>query len=129
MASLRVGYDLFAGSSQAGVDASIPGNVQVETNEAKAYVCQIQRLSDNQFYNHVTPGWQAGIPTEAQDLAIPGSSSVRGIMPAIRRLEFKIPTTVLAGITSAGCVINVYPTGGTAAVNGVELTLAYKPTT
>lgn len=127
MASLRIGYDVFAGSSQAGTDAGNPGNIQLETAKDLSYKLKVQRLSDNYYWNNTTPGWQSGAVAEADELDFFGSEISNG--GAIRRLKMKLPKEVLAGITSAGCVLTAYAAGDTPATEGVAMTLAYKPVT
>lgn len=120
MANLRVGYDIFSGSSQAGTDASISGLVQAETATKGLHRMLITRTSDGQFYNATTKAFQAGATAEADDLAFEGSDSDRGIHPAIRRLKARLPKEALAGITAAGATITVYPEGQKGAGAPVE---------
>lgn len=130
MSALRVGYDVFSGSSQAGTDASIPGTVQAETAVKGLHRLGIERLSDNQFYNATTKAFVGSRPAEADELSIDGSDSDRGIHAAIRRLLVRIPREALDGITAAGCGLRVYPVGGQLdSAQYSELTLDYKPTT
>jgi hypothetical protein len=130
MATLRIGYDVFAGSSQAGTDASVPGNIQLETAKALKYKLKVQRLSDNYYWNNTTPAWQAGAVAEADELDFFGSFSNSGqSVPATRRLKMKLPAEVLADIDADGFVVVAYAAGDTPATEGVSMTLTYKPTT
>ena len=122
MSELRIGYALFKGGSQAGVeDATIeftPGNVEIETNEAKAYRLQIQRLSDSQYWNYTSGAWQVGDPT-TNDTPVPGSD---GLNPnANRRLIYKPDLDMLAAAGADGILFTVYPVGGTAGANGASV--------
>jgi hypothetical protein len=127
MASLRVGYDLFAGSSQAGIDASISGVIQVETAKALKYKLKIKRLSDDKYWDTSTPGWETSEPAEADELDFVGSEVLTGQAPsALRRLQMRIPQTILEGIDSSGAIFTVYATGDTPATAGVAVTLAYQ---
>ncbi len=128
MADLRVGYDVFAGSSQAGQDSSVPGVLQAETSVKGLHKVQVQRLSDDEYFNATTLAFQAGVPAEADDLDFQGSESDRGIQPAIARLSMRLPKEVNANVDSSGMTITVYGTGLTPA-GGVAITLAYQPTT
>lgn len=129
MSDLRVGYDVFSGSSQAGTDSSIPGTVQVETNKKSVYRLGVQRLSDSFYYNATTKLFQVGRPAEADELLIPGSDSDRGIHPAIRRLAARIPKEALDGITAAGVKVMAYALGDQATADQKSVTLDYKPVT
>lgn len=124
---LRIGYDLFAGSSQAGTDSSVPGNIQIETNQAKKYKLRVQRLSDSNYWNNTTPGWQAGAPAEADELDFRGSDGV--VLSSIRRCAMKLSGTILDGIDADGVVVTAYATGDTPATEGASLQINYKPTT
>lgn len=121
---LKVGYDLFAGASQAGTNSGVPGTIQVETAKALKYFCRIQRLSDNQYYNATTKAFQAGAPAQALEIEIPGSAELNP--DAIRRLKFRIPKEAKDGITSAGATYTVYADGDTPA-GGVGMTLVFQP--
>lgn len=122
MTALRIGYALFKGGSQAGVeDATLsftPGNVEIETNEAKAYRLQIQRKSDDQYWNYTTGAWQAGDPT-TNDTPVPGSNVVNP--NANRRLIYKPSLDMLAAAGADGILFTVYPVGGTAGANGASV--------
>jgi len=112
MATLKVGYDVFAGTSQAGVDAGIPGVIQAETAVKGKHKLQVQRLSDSWYWNNTSGAFQAGNPAEADELDFEGSVSDREIHPAIRRLKMRLPKELLDDVTSAGLKVWVYPTGG-----------------
>lgn len=123
MTYLRIGYALFKGASQAGVaiaatNGATPGNVEIETNEAKAYKLQIQRLSDNQYWNSTTEAFQAGDPT-TDDVTVPGSDEVNP--NANRRLIYKPSLDMLALAGADGILFTVYPVGGTAGANGASV--------
>jgi len=125
-----MGYDMFAGSSQAGIDISLSGKLQLETAKALTYRLKVQRLSDNYYWNNTTPGWQAGAVSEADELVFFGSQVLSGgVPPALRRLTMRLPQTVLAGIDADGCTLTAYAAGDTPAVDGVSMTLSFKPTT
>lgn len=126
MSSLRIGYDLFAGASQAGIDDGTPGNIQVETAKALKYKVKVQRLSDDKYWDTSTPGWEASEPAEADELDFVGSWNSTGTLSATRRIAMKLPATLLAGVDSDGCVVTVYATGDTPATDGVAMTLAYQ---
>lgn len=129
MASMRLGYNVFSGSSQAGTDAGIPGTVQAETSQKGKHVIGVQRLSDNRYYNATTQAFDVARPAEVDELEIPGSDSDRGIQPAIRRLETRLPFECNDAIDADGFVVFVYPTGGQAGADERTMTLAFKPTT
>jgi hypothetical protein len=123
MSTLRIGYALFKGASQAGVvfsaaNAATPGNVEIETNEAKAYKLQVQRLSNNEYWNGSTKAWQAGDPTTA-DITVEGSDVVNPNPD--RRLIHRPSLDMCAGIDSDGVKFTVYPVGGTAGANGASV--------
>jgi hypothetical protein len=122
MSALRIGYALFKGGSQVGVeDAAIsftPGNVEIETNEAKAYKLQIQRLSDSQYWNGTTEAWQVGDPT-TDDVTVPGSDPINP--NANRRLIYKPSLGMLGAAGADGILFTVYPVGGTAGANGASV--------
>lgn len=122
--ALKVGYDLFAGASQAGTNSGVPGVIQVETAKALSYHCRIQRLSDNQYYNASTKAFQAGAPAQSLEITIPGSDEVSP--SAIRRLMLRIPKEAQDGITTAGAVYTVYADGDTPA-GGVAMTIVQQP--
>lgn len=127
--TLRIGYNLFAGSSQAGTDSNVPGDIQVETAKALKYKLRVVRASDSWYWNATTGAFQAGAPAEADELDFVGSYSLNGqSVPAIRRIAMKLPAAVIAGITSAGFTVTAYATGDTPATAGVDMTLEFKPT-
>lgn len=128
MADLRIGYDVFSGSSQAGTDSSVSGLVQVETNKKGLYRMGLERLSDNNFYNATTKAFVGSRPAEADELAFEGSDSDRGIQPVIRRLLGRLPKEALAGITAAGVKVRVYAPGDQL-TDFVEIDLNYLPVT
>ena len=125
--TLRIGYDLFAGSTQAGTDSSLMGNIQIETAQALKHKIKVQRLSDNYYWNNTTPGWQAGAVAEADELDFMGSDVVRP--QAISRYMMKLSATILAGIDADGCVLTAYASGDTPSTDGAAITLAFKPVT
>jgi hypothetical protein len=125
MSILRIGYDLFAGTSQAGTDGGVGGNVQVETAKALPYYLTIQRLSDNYFWNNTSQAFQAGDPAEVDEYMIPGSDGLQ--IGAIRRLLCKIPEAAAAGITAAGFKAIAYASGDTPSSAGVDMTLEFAP--
>jgi len=108
---LKVGFDIFAGTSQAGTDAGVPGNLQAETVVAGKHGIRVQRNSDNQYWNATTGAFQAGATAEADELYFRGSVSDRGIQPSKARLMEKLPKELLDGATAAGLTILVYPEG------------------
>ena len=118
--TLKIGYDLFAGASQAGTNSGVPGVIQVETAKALSYHCRIQRLSDNEYYNAVSKAFQAGAPVQSLEIEIPGSSEVSP--SAIRRLAFRVPKEAQDDITVAGAIYTVYADGDTP-TGGVAMTL------
>lgn len=133
MASLRMGYDLFAGSSQAGTDGGVGGDILIETNEAKTYKLRIIKNSNDYYWNNTSGAYEASAPAEADEYTVPGSD---GLNPsAIRRLRCKLPAVARSSATSAGVTVVVYPSGGTpsvpsivttaAANNGVSMTLEF----
>jgi len=113
MANLKIGYDIFAGSSQAGTDSSVPGNLIAETSQKGKHKVKVQRLSDNQYWDWVAEAWQAGLTAEGEDGDFEGSypDSGRGTYAAVRRLAMKLPQDILDGLTAAGVKIWVYKTG------------------
>lgn len=118
MSVLRIGYALFKGASQAGVIGDkTPGNIEVETNEAKDYRVQVQRLSDNFYWNNTTKAFQAGDPT-VDDIKLTSTTdfSPRNCI----RLTLKPSLDMCAAITSAGALFSVYPTDDVAA-NGASI--------
>ena len=129
MATLRIGYNLFSGSSQAGTDDGTPGVIQLETAKALGYKLKVQRLSDSFWWNATTPAWQAGAVAEADDLDFTGSINDSGSVGATRRLQMRIPNLVAAGITALGAKYTAYALGDTPASAGVDMTLEYKPIT
>jgi hypothetical protein len=112
--TLKVGFDVFAGASQAGVNDGSPGVIQAEVDQSGAYYISLQRLSDNYYYNATTKTFQASRPSQSNELLIPGSVVVGSSFSggSYRRLKEKIPKEALSGITSAGVKIFVYPDGG-----------------
>lgn len=123
--ALKIGYDLFAGASQAGTDSGVPGVIQVETAKALSYHCRIQRLSDNQYYNASTKAYQAGAPAQSLEITIPGSDEVNP--SAIRRLMLRIPKEAQDGIVAAtGFTATVYANGDTP-TGGIAMTIVQKP--
>jgi hypothetical protein len=113
MSTLKVGYDVFAGASQAGTDSGVPGLLTAETAKKGKHKVRIQRLSDNWYWNNTSGAFQAGATAEADELDFEGSYSAsgRGIHPAIRRLKMRIPKEVVTGATAAGLKMYVYATG------------------
>lgn len=131
MASLRVGYNVFSGSSQAGTDSSVAGTIQAETATQGLHRIAIQRASDSEFYNATTQAYQAGAVAEADDLPFAGSTSDRGIHPTIRRLEERLPKEAAQGIDADGATFSIYPDGSKGAGSPAEqdITIGFKPTT
>jgi hypothetical protein len=127
MSVLKVGYNVFAGASQAGTNSGTPGVVQAEVNQSKAYYMRIEELTGHTFWDKITKAYVAGPVTQANDIEIQGSCPYSGSPNTIRRLSDRIPYEALAGIAAAGCTITVYADGDTPAVDGVSITLAYKP--
>ena len=121
---LKVGYDLFAGASQAGTNSGVPGVLQAETEVALKHYCRIVRLSDNYYYNATTKAFQAGAPAQADEIEIPGSAELNP--SAIKRLAFRIPKEAQAGITAAGFTATIYGDGLTPA-GGVGITIIQQP--
>jgi hypothetical protein len=112
MATLKVGYNVFAGTSQAGTDASVPGEIQAETAVSGKYKVRVIRLSDDWYWNNTSGAFQAGATAEADELDFLGSDSDRGTTCSIRRLRMRLPKELLDGVTSAGLTVYVYETGG-----------------
>ncbi|MCK5639773.1 MAG: hypothetical protein KAJ19_03210 [Gammaproteobacteria bacterium] len=126
MASLKMGYDIMSGPSQAGTNPNLSGNLQLETAKALKYFIKIQRLSDDYWWNNTSGAFQAGAVAEADEKVFDGSFTPVGKLPAaIRRLMMKLPEEALAGITAAGTKITAYATGDTPASEGVDITLEY----
>lgn len=123
MSVLKVGYDVFAGASQAGTNDGTPGVVQAEVTESKAYYMQITRLSDDNYWNNTTKAFQAGEPAQADEIVMQGSQPCYGSFNAHRRLMDRIPYEALIASTAAGNTVKVYPDGDKA--SGVTITLAY----
>lgn len=119
MSVLRIGYALFKGASQAGVIGDkTPGNVEIEADEAKVYKIQIQRKSNDEYWNGTTEAWQAGDPT-TDDVTVPGSEELHPNKD--RRLIYKPSLDMLEGVDSDGVLFTAYPVGGTAAANGASV--------
>jgi hypothetical protein len=125
MSVLKVGYNVFAGASQAGTNSGTPGVVQAEVNQSKAYYMRIQELKDDEYWNNTTKAYVAGAPAQADEIQIQGSCPYSGSPNTIRRLSDRIPYEALAGIAVEGCKITVYADGDAGV--GVSITLAYKP--
>ena len=126
MASLKVGFDLFAGSSQAGTDSSVPGVFQVETAKAEPYKVRIQELDSNEYYDAVTRAYQAGATTPAEELTVPGSNVANP--SAIRRLSFRLPAEAVAGIGAAGATLTFYAATTDSVSSGQEaITITFQP--
>jgi len=124
-AVLRIGYELLAGSSQAGTDGGVMGNIVVETTKAKKYYLTVQRLSDNHYWNNTTAAFGAGDPAEADEILIPGSDELHP--NAIRILKCTLPAACRTGITAAGFKVIAYATGDTPSSAGVDMTLEFAP--
>lgn len=130
MSTLRIGYDIFAGSRQAGTDSNVPGNIQLETAKSEKYKLQIQRLSDDKYWNATTGAWVASAPAEADELDFRGSYSNNGAtQSAVRMLLMRLPTAIASSVTSAGFKVTAYASGDTPASEGVDMTLEFKPVT
>jgi hypothetical protein len=127
MSVLKVGYNVFAGASQAGTNSGTPGVVQAEVNQSKAYFMKIQELNANEYWNNTTKAFQVADPAQADEIEIQGSCPYSGSPNTIRRLSDRIPYEALAGIVADGCKVTVYADGETPAADGVSITLAYKP--
>jgi len=126
MASLKIGYDMFAGSSQAGTDSGVPGVIQVETAKAEPYKCRIQELDTNEYYDAVTRTFQGGATTPSEELTIPGSDEANP--QALRRIAFRIPEEAQAGIGAAGATFTIYAATTDAVDSGQEsLTITFQP--
>jgi hypothetical protein len=123
--TLKIGYDLFAGASQAGYNSGVPGVIQIETAKALKYKLRVVRASDSNYWNATTGAFQAGAPAEADELTVPGS--VETSPAAIRRLSMRLPAAAITGITSAGFTVTAYATGDTPASAGVDMTLEFQP--
>ena len=115
MANLKIGYNIFEGSSQAGTDSSVPGTLIAETSQKGKHKVRVQRLSDNQYWDWVAEAWQVAATVEAEDGDFVGSftDSGRATYAAVRRLSMRLPQDVLDGLTAAGVKIWVYKTGDT----------------
>ena len=124
MATLRIGYDLFAGSSQAGTDSGIGGNIQIETAKAKAYYIKVTRTADTDYWNNTSGAFQAGAVAEADEICVQGSNELSP--KAVRRLMCKLPEALRTALTT-GCTITAYASGDTPSSAGIDLTLEYKP--
>lgn len=126
---LKVGFDICSGTSQAGTDAGIPGTLQAETVKKGLHKVTVQRLSDNEYWNATTGAFAAPNPAEADELDFRGSESDRGIHPAIRRLQMRLPKELLDGVDDDGLVIIVYAAGDDPATLGTSITLGFDPVT
>lgn len=126
---LKVGFDIFAGASQAGVDSGVPGNLQAETVVQGKHGIRVQRNSDNNYWNNTSGAFQAGATAEADELYFRGSDSDRGIHPAHRRLMEKLPKELLDDATADGLTILVYPEGeqGTGAPTTASIVTDFLP--
>lgn len=126
---LKVGFDIFCGTTQAGTDAGIPGDLLAETVVAGKHGIRVQRNSDNHYWNNTTGAFQAGATAEADELYFKGSVSHRNIQPAKARLKEKLPKELLAGATAAGLTILVYPEGeqGTGAPTTASIVTDHLP--
>lgn len=109
---LKIGWDLFAGSSQAGTDSSVAGLLVAEVPLAGKYYIQVQRKSDDYYWDFVAEVWQAGAPTDAENWVFPGSVGYSGTGPAIRRLSARLPEEMWVAAASTGVKIWVYEDGG-----------------
>jgi hypothetical protein len=125
MASLKVGYDAFAGSSQAGTDSGVPGVIQVETAKAEKYFCRIQELDSNEYYNAATLAFQIADPGKAHHLVVTGSDAAT--IAAIRRLVLRIPAEAQAGIGAAGATFTIYADSDSAAAGAESITITFQP--
>lgn len=112
--ALKLGWDLFAGASQAGTDSGVKGCLVAEVPVAGKYYVQVQRLSDDEYWDFVAEVWQAGAPTDSENSAFVGSVGYSGTGPAVRRLSMRLPAEMWAGVTSAGLKIWAYEDGGSA---------------
>ena len=118
--TLRIGYSLFKGASQAGVAGDLTsGNVEIEVTEAATYKLQVQRLSDSEYWNDTDQVWQAGDPT-VKDITVPGSLRQNGTAPAHQRLVVKPSLDMCLGIDADGVLFTVYPSDDVAA-NGASV--------
>ncbi len=127
MSVLKVGYNVFAGASQAGTNSGTPGVVQAEVNQSKAYFMKITELPGGTYWNNTTKAFQGGAPAQADEIQIQGSCPYSGSPNTIRRLSDRIPYEALAGIGVGGCTLTIYADGDDPATEGVSITLAYKP--
>lgn len=125
MATLRIGYDLFAGSSQAGTDGGVGGNFQVETAKAGAYYAKVTRTADTYYWNNTTGAFTSTAVAEGDEILIPGSNALQS--SAVRRLMFKLPEACAALIAATGFKVTAYATGDTPSSAGVDLTLEFAP--
>ncbi len=120
---LKVGFDIFAGASQAGTDSGVPGLLQAETVVAGKHGIRVQRKSDSNYWNATSGAFQAGATAEADELYFLGSVSARGIQPSIARLKERLPKELIDAATSAGLTILVYPEGEQATGSPTTVTL------
>jgi len=123
--TLKIGYDLFAGASQAGTNSGVPGVIQIETAKALAYRLKVQRASDSYYWNATSGAFQSGAVAEADEILVPGSNELRP--GAIRRLMCRLPAECIAGITAAGFTVTAYAAGDTPSSAGVDMTLEFQP--
>lgn len=124
MSVLRVGYDLFAGSSQAGTDGGVGGNFQVETAKALPHYVKIKRTADSYYWNNTSQAYQTSTVAQADEYLIPGSD---GHPQAIRRLLFKLPEAACTSIASTGVTLTVYAQGDTPSSAGCDIVLEFTP--
>jgi hypothetical protein len=120
----RAGFDIFDGSSQSGTNSNVPAVIQVETALPTPYYCQIQRISDNFYYNANTRAYQFLPPGISGDLLIPGS--VEASPNSIRRLQMRVPDDARDGMNFEGAVYTVYAPVDTADY-GVAIVATFKP--
>lgn len=120
--ALKVGYNVFAATAQAGTDDGTPGILQAETVAQGKHKVRLQRLSDSFYWNHTTQAFQAGATAEVDEMTFLGSESERGIHPARRRLEMRLPKALLTAVGVAGAELAVYVSGA-APATGTKLQL------
>lgn len=125
MGNLKIGFNVFAGAAQTGTYEGSKGAVQVETAAPGVHRLQVQRLSDSYYWNDVSGAFQSGVPTEAQDIQIPGSEDTFGGNPTYRRLTAKLKDELVAGLTAAGVKFTAYAAGDTPATEGASCTLVF----
>ena len=123
MATTLVGYNIFKGASQAGTDDGTAGTIQIETSASGKYKVRLVRSADS-YYWDTTSGtagaFVAGAPAPAAELDVPGSYNPSGPddSATIRRLEFRLPALVIAGVVSGTLTITAYPASSTPAASG-----------